>query len=151
MITIQSFQVDHDKLRPGLYISRQDGDVLTFDLRTRTPNAGDYMSNVAMHSVEHLFAAILRNSAIGDHVLYFGPMGCRTGFYLLTRGLEPERVRAAIFDAIETVLAWEGPIPGQSRRECGNYRELDLDAAKAECLRYREVLKNDKREFRYET
>ncbi len=77
---IQSFTVDHDKLNPGIYISRVDGNVTTYDLRTRKPNMGDYMDNLTMHTVEHLFATYVRSSAIGANVLYFGPMGCQTGF-----------------------------------------------------------------------
>ena len=80
MERIASFTVDHTKLKPGIYVSRVDGDVTTYDLRTRTPNAGDYMDNVTMHTVEHLFATYVRNSRIGKDVIYFGPMGCRTGF-----------------------------------------------------------------------
>ena len=90
---IQSFTVDHDKLEPGLYISRVDGTVTTYDLRTRKPNAGDYMDNLTMHSVEHLFATYIRSSSIGSKVLYFGPMGCQTGF-LPAGGQHPERAGA---------------------------------------------------------
>ena len=91
---IKSFEIDHNILTPGFYISRKDGDVTTFDLRTRKPNAGDYMSNLAMHSLEHMFATYVRNSAYSAQVVYFGPMGCQTGFYLLTRDLEPATVFA---------------------------------------------------------
>ena len=94
---ITSFSVDHDKLIPGIYISRVDGDITTFDLRTRTPNAGEYMDNVTMHSVEHMFATYVRNSEIKDDVIYFGPMGCRTGFYLLTGGMSAAVGIAAYF------------------------------------------------------
>ena len=89
---IQSFTVDQDKLEPGLYISRVDGSVTTYDLRTRKPNAGDYMDNLTMHSVEHLFATYVRSSPIGANVLYFGPMGCQTGFYLLVNDTPKEQV-----------------------------------------------------------
>lgn len=83
MDRIASFSVDHDLIEPGIYISRIDGDIVTYDLRTRKPNAGDYMDNLTMHTVEHMLATFLRNSEIGGEVIYFGPMGCRTGFYLL--------------------------------------------------------------------
>ena len=80
MKTIASFQVNHDKLIPGIYVSRIDGDVTTYDLRTRIPNAGDYMDHITMHSLEHMFATYVRNADIGPQVIYFGPMGCQTGF-----------------------------------------------------------------------
>ena len=85
MKRIASFSVDHDAIVPGMYVSRIDGDAVTYDLRTRKPNCGDYMSNLTMHSVEHMLATLLRNSECGDEVIYFGPMGCRTGFYLILR------------------------------------------------------------------
>ncbi|MBE6712728.1 MAG: S-ribosylhomocysteine lyase [Ruminococcaceae bacterium] len=150
MKTIQSFTVDHTKLRPGLYISRKDGDVTTFDLRTRTPNAGDYMSNLVMHSVEHLFATAVRNGPLGEGVLYFGPMGCQTGFYLLTRGLAPEAVRDEILRVLEEICAWTEEMPGGREIECGNYRNLDLAAAKEECARYLAILKEREIDFEYE-
>ena len=149
MKKIASFQVDHDKLVSGLYISRQDGSVTTYDLRTRTPNGGDYMSNLAMHSVEHLFATLIRNGEIGEKVLYFGPMGCQTGFYLLVDGAAPEAVLAAVKAALRGILAWEGPLPGQNRKECGNYRNLALAPAKEEAARYLEVLNGREVTFRY--
>lgn len=85
MERIKSFTINHNILKPGFYISRKDGEIVTYDLRTRKPNAGDYMSNSAMHSVEHMFATCVRNSEIADDVVYFGPMGCQTGFYLVVR------------------------------------------------------------------
>ena len=92
MKQITSFTVNHDYITPGIYISRIDGDITTFDLRTRTPNAGDYMDNLTMHSVEHMLATFLRNSEDSDRVIYFGPMGCQTGFYLLTRNVDAKEV-----------------------------------------------------------
>ena len=89
MERIASFCVDHTKLDRGMYLSRQDGDVLTWDIRMKKPNQGDYLSTAAAHTLEHLFATYARNSAFQDGVIYVGPMGCRTGFYLLTRGLTP--------------------------------------------------------------
>ena len=151
MKRIASFSVDHDKITPGMYISRIDGDITSFDLRTRTPNAGDYMDNVTMHSVEHMLATLLRNGEIGEQVIYFGPMGCRTGFYLLTRDLAPEAVLAALIRALEGTLAHEGEVFGATRAECGNYRELDIAAAKRECARYLDVLKQHKGDFGYAT
>ena len=114
MKKIASFSVDHDKIRPGIYISRIDGDITSFDLRTRTPNAGNYMDNVTMHSVEHMLATYLRGGEIGKSVIYFGPMGCRTGFYLLTRDLEPVAVLEALKKALAATVAHEGAIFGNT-------------------------------------
>ena len=149
MKQIASFAVDHDKITPGMYISRIDGDITTFDLRTRTPNAGDYMDNITMHSVEHMLATLLRNSRIGGQVIYFGPMGCRTGFYLLTRDVSPDTVRDCLIEALESTVAHEGDVFGATRKECGNYRELDIAAAKRECATYAQVLKQAKGDYRY--
>ena len=149
MKKIASFQVDHDTLSPGLYISRRDGSVITYDLRTRKPNGGDYMTNLAMHSVEHLFATLIRNSAIGENVLYFGPMGCQTGFYLLVDQEEPETVLREIRLVLQKILAWEGPLPGQSRKECGHYQNLALQPAQEEARRYLTVLEEKEVTFCY--
>ncbi|MBQ2544940.1 MAG: S-ribosylhomocysteine lyase [Clostridia bacterium] len=149
MERIASFTVDHDLLTPGIYVSRRDGDITTYDLRTRTPNAGDYMDNRTMHSVEHMFATFVRNSAIRDAVIYFGPMGCQTGFYLLTRGVPDEVVLTVTKDVLRQILAYEGPVFGASRKECGNYRNLDLGDAKRECARYLAVLESKNNDFRY--
>ena len=149
MERIASFSVDHDKIVPGMYISRIDGDITSFDLRTRTPNAGDYMDNVTMHSVEHMLATYLRGGEIGKSVIYFGPMGCRTGFYLLTRDLSPDTVLAALKNALSATVKHEGTVFGASRSECGNYRELDLQAAKKECAAYLAVLESHKGDFSY--
>lgn len=139
---IQSFTVDHDKLEPGLYISRVDGTVTTYDLRTRKPNAGDYMDNLTMHSVEHLFATYIRSSSIGPKVLYFGPMGCQTGFYLLVDSTPKEQVLEAIEAVLRQIIAHTGPVFGAARKECGNYRNLNLEAAQLECRRYLQVLED---------
>ena len=150
MKQIASFSVDHDKICPGIYISRIDGDITSFDLRTRTPNAGDYMDNVTMHSVEHMLATLLRNGEIGENVIYFGPMGCRTGFYLLTRDLAPDAVLDALKKALVATVAHEGEVFGATRKECGNYKELDINAAKRECAAYLKVLQEYKGDFTYE-
>lgn len=150
MDKIASFTVDHDLLDEGMYISRIDGDIVTYDMRTRKPNQGDYMDNVTIHSVEHMFATLVRNSSIGENVIYFGPMGCRTGFYLLVKSTgedvvfeETKKVLGAILE--ETVMY------GNSRKECGNYLELDLEKAKTECRRYLDILnkKGDRNDFTY--
>ena len=151
MERIQSFCVDHDFISEGIYISRIDGDITTFDLRTRVPNMGDYMDNLTMHSVEHMFATYIRNSKIGDRVIYFGPMGCRTGFYLLTRDVEPTEVVEQIL-AVLSKIAYESDVMfGAERKECGNYRELSLDAAKHEAERYLNILKEKTIDLKYPT
>jgi len=149
MNRIASFSVDHDKIREGMYISRIDGDITSFDLRTRRPNAGDYMDNITMHSVEHMLATYLRNGEIGPHVIYFGPMGCRTGFYLLTRDIDPVTVLNALKNALAATVAHEGEVFGATRKECGNYKELDIDAAKRECAAYLKILEQHKGDFSY--
>ena len=146
---ITSFTVDHTKITPGIYISRIDGDIATYDMRTRKPNAGDYMSDLTMHSVEHMFATYVRNSEIGDRVIYFGPMGCQTGFYFLVRGLECETVLRVTKDVLRRIIAHTGHTFGASEAECGNYRNLSVDAAKAEAARYLDILENSDNTFAY--
>ncbi len=140
MERIKSFQIDHNILEPGFYISREDDNVITYDLRTRKPNAGDYMSNATMHSLEHMFATYARNSAVSDKVIYFGPMGCQTGFYFLVKDLAPVEVFELTIEILEDIVAYEGPVFGASAIECGNYANLDLALAKEEAAKYLEVL-----------
>ena len=146
---ISSFSVDHDFIDEGIYISRIDGDITTYDMRTRKPNMGDYMDNVTMHSVEHMFATYIRNSKIGGDVIYFGPMGCRTGFYLLVRDAD----NAVVLDEVKATLAkiaYEATeMFGASRVECGNYLELSLESAKVEAKRYLDVLNSREQTFAY--
>jgi len=146
---IASFSVDHDFITPGIYVSRIDGDITTYDLRTRKPNAGNYMDNLTMHSVEHMFATYVRNSEIKNDVIYFGPMGCQTGFYLLVRNADNETVFDVVCSVLERIISHDGEIFGKARKECGNYENLDLDAAKAECLDYLSALKENKTRFNY--
>ena len=146
---IASFTVDHDCIEEGIYISRIDGDVTTYDLRTRRPNMGDYMDKLTMHSVEHMIATFIRSSEIAQNVLYFGPMGCQTGFYLLVRGEDHERVRRVLLEVLERTVSFEGEMFGATRVECGNYKNLDLAAAKAECETYLAALKAAKGHFTY--
>ena len=140
MERIKSFTINHNLLTPGFYVSREDGDIITYDLRTRKPNAGDYMSNSTMHSVEHMFATIVRNSEIADDVVYFGPMGCQTGFYLVVRKQEPKKVFEVTKQVLEEILAYNGPVYGASAIECGHYENLDLNEAHVECKKYLDVL-----------
>ena len=146
---IASFEVNHDFILPNIYVSRVDGDITTYDLRTRVPNAGDYMDNVTMHSVEHMIATYIRSSRLGGDIIYFGPMGCRTGFYLLVRNADNEQVLAVLREVLEKTVRHEGEIFGKSRIECGNYLELDIDAAKRECLRYLAELDKSDSHFVY--
>lgn len=150
MERIKSFEINHNILTPGFYISRVDGDVITYDLRTRRPNAGDYMSNSAMHSLEHMFATCIRNSKIADDVIYFGPMGCQTGFYLLVRNVPSIDVFEITKEVLAQILDYEGPVFGASAIECGHYENLSLEAAKEECSKYLDVLnKQTNMEFTY--
>lgn len=148
---IKSFEVDHDKILPGIYISRVDGDITTFDMRTRRPNCGEYMDSTTLHTFEHLFATYARNSQAGDRVIYFGPMGCRTGFYLLMRDTNIEEGVRVITSTLDKIMSHEGEVFGASRRECGNYLDLDLESAKKECSQYIESLKKyNKTDGRYD-
>ena len=140
MEKIKSFQINHNLLEPGFYISRQDDNVITYDLRTRKPNAGEYMDNATMHSVEHMFATYARNSKYSDKVVYFGPMGCQTGFYFLVKDLAPAEVFELTKEILAQIVAHEGPVFGASAIECGNYRNLDLYLAHVEAKRYLAVL-----------
>ena len=146
---IASFSVNHDFIDEGIYVSRIDGDVTTYDMRTRVPNAGDYMDNLTMHSLEHMFATYIRNSEIGESVIYFGPMGCQTGFYLLVRNADNEAVLSAVIGVLEAIINHSAEMPGAAREECGNYKNLDTYAAKAEAARYLSVLKSRKCDFKY--
>ena len=148
---ISSFSVNHDLLDEGIYVSRIDGDVATYDMRTRKPNMGDYMDNITMHSLEHMFATYVRNSDIGADVIYFGPMGCRTGFYLLVRNADNANVLAVVKATLEKIAFEATAMFGDSRIECGNYRELSLDAAKTEAKRYLDILNSREQTFIYKS
>lgn len=131
MKTIASFQVNHDLLDKGMYISRIDGDVVTYDIRMKKPNGGDYLSNASLHTFEHLFVTYARNSEYSDKVVYVGPMGCRTGFYVLIRdSVSYAQAIELVKSSFEYILNFNGEIPGSRRQECGNYREHDLHGAK---------------------
>ena len=139
MEKIPSFQKDHDKLAVGLHAQTDANGITTFDLRFKKPNAGDYITPKALHTIEHLLATVLRNSREKENIVYFGPMGCRTGFYLLTLRLSYEEVLALLKECIPAALALE-EIPGNRREECGNYLEHDLEGAKKELRAYLELL-----------
>lgn len=140
MEKIASFKKNHDKLGVGLYECGTSHGVTTWDLRFKKPNAGDYITPKALHTIEHLLATVLRNSARGGDIIYFGPMGCRTGFYLLTVNMNITEVRTLLTESLAIALTLD-EIPGNKREECGNYLEHDLNGAKAECKKYMEILK----------
>lgn len=142
MKRIASFEVDHTKLEKGLYISRIDGDVVTYDIRTRRPNVEQVMDNASIHTVEHLFATFVRNSVFADNIIYFGPMGCRTGFYFLVRDMAHEDVIKLTQEAFAFIADFDGDVPGVSAAECGNYRDHSLSGAKAEAEKFLPVIKN---------
>ncbi len=131
MKKIASFTVNHDTLEKGMYISRIDGDVITYDVRMKKPNSGDYLPAAAAHTVEHLFATYARNTAESGDIIYVGPMGCLTGFYFLTRDTLPkERSIEIVRESMEFIAGFSGDIPGNTARECGNYLFHDLAAAR---------------------
>lgn len=130
MEKIASFTVNHLTLRPGIYLSRRDGDVLTYDVRICRPYKDDLLDNAQIHSLEHVLATVLRNGDNGDKVIYVGPMGCQTGFYVLYRGLEEEDAKADIIAGMRGVARFVGEMPGGSKRECGNCLNLSLAVAR---------------------
>ena len=141
MKKIASFTVHHDILKKGIYISRVDGDIITYDVRVKIPNGGDYLGNGEMHTFEHLFATYARNSKFEKDVIYVGPMGCRTGFYILLRdNVSGNDAIGLILESFKFISKFEGKIPGTNKIECGNYLEHDLDGAKAVALDMLEVL-----------
>lgn len=143
MERIASFCVDHNKLTPGMYISRQDGDVITYDIRMKKPNQGSYLDVPAAHTIEHLFATYARNSRVGKDVIYVGPMGCRTGFYLLLRDtVSLQEAIALVQDSMCFIAQYEGDIPGATAIECGNYLEQDLPKARQEAAAISVILKD---------
>lgn len=153
MKTIASFTVDHTKLLPGIYVSRKDRvgseTVTTFDLRMTRPNIDPVLGTGEVHAIEHLAATFLRNDPeYADRVIYFGPMGCRTGFYLILAGdLESENITELIKRTFEFIKDFEGDIPGATPEQCGNYSDMNLQKAKAAAEKYySEVLLDIKRE-----
>lgn len=150
MKKIESFQVNHLKLYPGLYVSRIDQKddvyVTTFDLRITTPNLEPVIDVPALHTIEHLSATYLRNSNEKENIIYFGPMGCRTGCYLVMFGqLKSNDVYQLVVDMCKFIINFEGIIPGASAIECGNYQEQNLDMAKYYIKKYLNELETNKR------
>ena len=145
MEKIASFQVNHLNLLPGLYLSRTDSreqcTASKFDLRVTAPNREPVMDTPAIHTIEHLGATFLRNSSRKNEVIYFGPMGCRTGFYLVVFGEQSaEDVYPLVLEMCDFILGFEGEIPGAKPEECGNWSEQNLNMAKYYIRRYREDL-----------
>ena len=148
MEKIASFTINHIKLQPGVYVSRKDkvgeGVVTTFDLRMTSPNEEPVMNTAEVHAIEHLGATFLRNHPeYKDKIMYFGPMGCRTGFYLLLAGdYESRQILPLVTEMYEFIAAFEGEIPGASPMDCGNYLDMNLPMANYWARRYLKVLKN---------
>lgn len=148
MEKITSFTIDHLLLQPGLYVSRKDRvgaeTVTTFDLRLTSPNEELVMNTAEVHTMEHLAATYLRNEpAWKDKVLYFGPMGCRTGFYLLLAGnLESRDVLELVLGCFKFIRDFEGEVPGASAKDCGNYLDMNLPMAKFWGAKYAALLEN---------
>lgn len=153
MDRIASFQIDHLQLEPGLYVSRRDQQdqtvITTFDLRMTTPNREPVIDMPALHTIEHLGATFLRNSSRKEEIVYFGPMGCRTGCYMLLFGdLQSEDVFSLVLELCDFILHFEGEIPGAKPEQCGNYLEQNLNMAKFYIARYKKDL-IEKRNFVY--
>ena len=148
MEKITSFTIDHIKLQPGLYVSRKDAVgseiVTTFDLRLTSPNEEPVMNTAEMHTMEHLAATYLRNEPVWkEQVLYFGPMGCRTGFYLLLKGdLTSRQALPLVLDCFRFIRDYEGEVPGASAKDCGNYLDMNLPMAKFWGRKYAALLEN---------
>jgi S-ribosylhomocysteine lyase len=148
MEKIASFKVDHLRLQKGLYVSRQDtfgGTALTtFDLRFKAPNREPVIDMPVMHTLEHLLATFLRNHSVwGKRVVYAGPMGCRTGCYLIMEGnLGSRDILPVITEALRWICAYEGDIPGAAPADCGNWREHNLEMTRYEAALYLAVLEN---------
>ena len=147
MEKIASFTIDHIKLQPGLYVSRKDyigtETVTTFDLRITSPNEEPVMDTGSIHAMEHLGATYLRNNELWkDLALYFGPMGCRTGFYLLLAGdLSSDAILPLVTGCFKFIWEFEGEVPGATAKDCGNYTDMDLPIAKLWAKRYYELLR----------
>lgn len=142
MKRIASFEVNHDLLTQGMYTSRIDGDITTYDIRMVIPNAGVYLDPAATHTFEHLFATYARNSEFAENIIYCGPMGCQTGFYFLVRDLEPKNAIKLVNETMKFIAEYEGEIPGASRIECGNYLLHDLQGAKQMAANMIPILKD---------
>ncbi len=142
MKRITSFEMNHDLLTEGMYTSRVDGDITTYDIRMVVPNGGVYLEPAGCHTFEHLFATFARNTPHQDAVIYVGPMGCMTGFYFLVRDLAPADAIQMVKDSMDFIACFEGEVPGTSRVECGNYLLHDLESARKMAQKMQVVLKD---------
>ena len=143
MERITSFSVDHTKLTKGVYVSRIDGELTTFDIRMTTPNLEPALDPRGAHTIEHIGATLLRNGENKDKIIYFGPMGCRTGFYMILAGdLTSNDVLQLVKDMFLFIKNYEGDIPGASAKDCGNYLDLNLYMAKFIAAKYYDILSN---------
>ncbi|MGN1043267.1 MAG: S-ribosylhomocysteine lyase [Acutalibacteraceae bacterium] len=142
MKKIKSFEVDHTKIVPGMYISRVDQDIVTYDIRMVQPNGGIYLENDGLHTFEHLFATYVRNSTFENNIVYVGPMGCRTGFYLLVRNMSNADAIKLVLNSMKFIENFEGEIPGATEVECGNYKDHNLNKAKLYAGFMRKILGN---------
>ena len=143
MKTIPSFQIDHNKLKKGIYISRIDDDITTYDIRMREPNREPVMTNAAMHTIEHIFATYVRNTEFGENIIYFGPMGCRTGFYLLVAGdYESSDIVPLVLSCFRFIRDYQGEVPGAAAKDCGNYLDMNLNMANYWGRKYASLLEN---------
>ena len=150
MERIASFTIDHLELYPGLYVSRRDEKngvvITTFDMRITAPNREPVIDMPALHTIEHLGATYLRNSKRKDEIVYFGPMGCRTGCYVLMFGdLNPEDIYDFVIEMCDFIIAYEGEIPGAAPEQCGNYSEQNMNMAKYCIKKYKKELEENKR------
>lgn len=139
MEKIKSFQKDHNLITAGFYPSGEQHGIKTFDVRFKKPNEGDYLEVPTMHSIEHILATLLRNSEEKDNIIYFGPMGCRTGFYLLTVNMDEDKVKELFIDCLKKVKDIN-EVPGNKKEECGNYKDHNLIGAKEECAKFLKVI-----------
>ncbi|AFI31163.1 S-ribosylhomocysteine lyase [Borrelia recurrentis] len=152
MNKISSFTIDHTKLQPGIYISRKDTfdnlTLTTVDIRMKTPNKEPVINNAEIHTIEHIGATLLRNNKVwGDKIIYFGPMGCRTGFYLILFGnYESKDLIDLISWLFNEITNFQGNVIGATEKECGNYQDHNLNMAKYESSKYLETLENIKKE-----
>ena len=152
MKKIDSFTIDHIRLQPGLYVSRKDrvGEetITTFDLRLTSPNEEPVMNTAEVHTIEHLAATYLRNDPVwGQKVIYFGPMGCRTGFYLLLAGDYTSRdALELVRDCFRFIGQFAGEVPGASAKDCGNYLDMNLPMANFWGKRYADLLENPEKD-----
>ena len=149
MNKIESFKIDHTRLECGVYVSRIDGDIVTYDLRMRKSNSGELMTNSEIHSFEHMLATYMRNGALSDKIIYVGPMGCQTGFYVLVRMNDNERFLEALKSALSDIINHSGEMFGKSPVECGNYINLDVEFAREEAKKFYELINSREITFKY--